>query len=155
METSIKQPCEHSEHLLYTRSNIRILAQAFAHKELMLHRAQGLPQYLISNEYRDEESKFLSKVLENANMISSHVSYKFKVYDNVSLKTKARWALHENNDKERIIPKSYFARCPPNGIRIIFSIPTVVYTRTLVYIQGVQKNRQFWTGHYFYWLWEI
>ena len=60
--------------------------QNFAHKEFMLHQAQGLPPHPVWNAYNDEEVKFMKnvrkvpieKVPKNSNVITSHVIYKVK-----------------------------------------------------------------------------
>ena len=108
--------------------------KSFAHKEFMIHQAEGLPPHPVWNAYKEEESKFMKtvrevsidKVPKDSNVITSHVIYKVKANDNGSLKMKARIAPHGNKDKDRFELKTDSAQCPPTGIRILASVSTIM-----------------------------
>ena len=102
----------------------------FKSKEFLIHQAEGLPSYILSKSYRDEENAFVnqcirvhkSDVPRNANVIRSHVLYKIKTRDDASLTCKARIAPHGNEDRDREHFRTDSACCPPVGIRILFSL---------------------------------
>ena len=112
---------------------LQIYYQTFAHKEFMLHQAQGLPPHPVLNAFHDEEVKFLKtvrqvpidKVPKNSNVITSHLIYKVKANDDGSFKMKARIAPHGIKDKGKYLLKTDSSQCPPTGVRILLSVSTI------------------------------
>lgn len=106
------------------------LLDFFGNKPFLRYRAQGFPTFPLLNAYNSEEEDFkktvktvpIELVPKNANVISSHVTYKVKVNDDKSLKLKARIAPHGNEDSLKNELRSDCAMCPPIVIRIILSI---------------------------------
>lgn len=62
-----------------------------------------------------------SNLPPDANTIS-HVAYKFKLNDDLSLKLKARIAPHGNEDNDKDVMKTDCCMCFPLGIRVVLSI---------------------------------
>ena len=84
----------------------------FAHKELMIRQAEGLPPDPVWNAHVNEETKFVKTVRKvpvinvpkHSNAISSHVIYKFKANDDGSLMLKLE--LHHMDTRAMIKPHS-------------------------------------------------
>lgn len=102
----------------------------FKTKEFLLHKAYGLPSYIVSSAYMAEEHNFqsqytsiyLSRVPSHANLSRSHVLYKIKIRDDGSLTCKARIAPYGNEDKEKENLKTDSSSCSPFLIRVLFSL---------------------------------
>ena len=83
--------------------------KTFAHKEFILHQAQGLFPNLKWEAYNHEELNFLKtvrevsidKVPKNLKVITRLVIYKVIENEDTSLKIKDRIAPHENEDDEK------------------------------------------------------
>ena len=109
-------------------------SKTFAHKEFMLHQAEGLRAHPVWNAYHDEEQKFRKTVREipihevpkNSNIITSHVIYKAKENNDGSFRMKARIAPHGNKDKDKDRLKTDSSQCTPTGIRILLSISALM-----------------------------
>lgn len=112
---------------------VREFYEAFWCKEFMLHQAHGLPSFVTENAYREEEMALkktvleipISKIPEGANVINSHVFYRFKKCDDYSLVLKARIAPHGNEDKDKLSLKTDSATCLLTGIRLLLSLALV------------------------------
>lgn len=116
--------------------------EVFRTKEILLHQAQGLSQFLTQNACSTKDINFKkivkevnsSKVSSNANIASSHVLYKAEIQDDTSIMIKARIAPHGNKDKEKHTVKSDFAVCPSLQIRTLLSIANI-FKRTQARIE--------------------
>ena len=97
------------------------------------YQADGLPSHTY-NVFVTEQDGFLktctkihvSKVPENANVISTHVMYKIKELDDGSRICKARIARHGNKDKETNSLRTDSVSCPPLGMRVPLSLCTLL-----------------------------
>lgn len=95
--------------------------------------AQGLRIYILQRAYEQEEPvlkqtvKYLpiSSAPTKPNIISSYGIYKVKLRDDNTLQVKVRDAPNGNKDIKRCKLKTYFATCPPTGIRIFLSISRI------------------------------
>lgn len=78
-------------------------------------RARGIQSFL-----KSARVFYYCNTLDDANAISSHTLYKAKQNGNVSLKLKARNALHgdQKNDLENTFSMEC-APCPPTGLRVL------------------------------------
>lgn len=83
---------------------LQAMLETIGQKPIMLHHAQGFPQYVVLNAFQAEEKEFkkyvkcipVSDVPPDANIISSYTVYKIKVENYESLRLKARIAPHGN-----------------------------------------------------------
>lgn len=117
-----------------SRDAIEMYYNQFKHSEFLLNHAEGLPEFVTQNAYAKEESSFLanaekvhvSNVPKDANVITSHVLYKVKQVDDGTKILKARIAPHGNKDREKNKMKTDSATCPPIGMRILFSLASML-----------------------------
>lgn len=65
----------------------------------------------------------------DANVISSHVIYKVKVNDDNSLKLKAWFAAHENENHAKDLLRSDCSMCSPTGFRVFTSMESLMKWR--------------------------
>lgn len=99
----------------------------------MRFHAQWPSSRFLLNAYKKEEKCFkgivqlvlISKVPPHANIVRSHVLYKFKLNDDETLKLKARIAPYGNVDSEKQNLKTDCCICPPTGIRMLLSISNI------------------------------
>ena len=68
----------------------------------------------------------INNVAEGSNIITSHVTYKFKANYDRSLNMKARIWPNGNTDKYSNLLKTNSVQCPPTDIRILASINTIM-----------------------------
>ena len=110
----------------------RMLAH-FGNKTFLHHEAQGFEQFALVKAYMHEEDSFTKtvkivprdKLPNGANVVNSHVLYKIKKNDDVSLKLKARIAPHGNEDNIKNDLSTDCTTCPPSGLRIVESVASL------------------------------
>lgn len=99
----------------------------------MLNHAQSFDQFALVNAYRVEEDAFIKTVRRvyrksvpvDSNTIFSHVLYKVKAQDDMSLMLKARIEPNRNEDSEQADRRSDYCMCPPLGIRVNLSTASI------------------------------
>lgn len=109
---------------------LKEIMDQFVNKPFLRHQAQAFPQFSLAAAYAQEENDFtksaktvpLCEIPSTANIISSHVLYKIKVNDDLSLKQKALIAPYRNEHCIKYTFKSDCFMCPPAGLRIVSSI---------------------------------
>lgn len=105
----------------------------FGNRSLLQFQAQGLPKYVTTKAFAEEEEPFkksvteihASKVPADSNVISSHTIYKIKVGYNGERKLKARIAPHGKEDSLKLHLHYDCSQCAPTGVRLIFSMATI------------------------------
>lgn len=99
----------------------------------MYHEDQGVDKHVMVNAYNAEEEHFLltANVVSRsifrtyATIIGSHVICKVKLNDDDSFTLKDRIATHGNEDSRKEVLQSDCSMCPPIGVRLELSSPSL------------------------------
>lgn len=102
----------------------------FRNKAFLLHQVEGFFPYATANAYNKEELNLklsvrivsISYILQNGNVISSHVIYKVKVEDEHYLPLRARIFPHYNEDSPKYSFQSDCSMFSPVEMRINLSV---------------------------------
>lgn len=112
---------------------LKQIFDTFGNEPFMCHQAQGFDQYLVLGAYKREKDSFTKSVCivgsdsagSEAKIISSHVIYKIKIYEDQYLMLKATLAPHCHKDIDKLQFRSDLCMCPPVGIQVIFSTAAI------------------------------